>query len=119
MAINFVPQVDNNEAYYLAQMASGFKELAKINAVEKIVVQTLKPLRERLRVEQVCIIEKDVIDWRAPLLAYLQDPNKMADHVVKFRARSYVVWMEPCINADPMGYMLGGKESLQSHGKGA
>ncbi|CAL1403350.1 unnamed protein product [Linum trigynum] len=117
VSIKFIPRMDNGKANYLAQLASDIREFVS-GGRDQIFVQTLSPLIDRMKqVVEVCVIEGDVEDWRAPLVKYLQNPSGDADHTTKFRARNYVLLDETLFKRRPDGLLfkcLGGKETLQA-----
>ena len=76
----------NNEANDFSQIAFGYK-LTKQN------FESLITIKEKLH-KEVEILNTNMLttlNWRKPLVNYLQNPNLFVDRKIKYKAKNYVI----------------------------
>jgi hypothetical protein len=120
VAFRHIPRVENQEAYDLAQLASGYKvskeKLEKAIEVRGRVISTklspsdLESIRlgygDEENFEIFNIDDSGIEDWRKPIKDYLQDPNQKAERKVKYRALSYVLFGNELFKKTAEGVLL-------------
>jgi len=111
--VQHIPRTENQEAYDLAQTASGYK-VSKEQMQEVIEIRNKRSSREvpskKLLIpklggveasdghaEGLNLVEIFVInnltddDWRKPIVNYLENPDGITCRKIKYRALSYVI----------------------------
>ncbi|CAJ2651686.1 uncharacterized protein LOC123895391 [Trifolium pratense] len=134
--IQHIPQIENQEANDLAQIASGYKmtkekleELVEIK--EKLIscepMPNVSTTSEQLRVSEQSVEENlEVVDlhfdevmaeifviddladddWRKPIVNYLENPVGITERKVKYRALSYTIIENELYKKTPEGVLL-------------
>ncbi|XP_050889710.1 uncharacterized protein LOC127095000 [Lathyrus oleraceus] len=118
--IQHVYRLENQEANELAQVSYGYRvSKEKLNDLIEVrgkVKATRLPLSDLEMIKlgsvdpenfEILAIENLVeIDWRKPIVSYLENPVSSIDRKVKYRSHSYMVIRNKLVKKMPEGVLL-------------